>query len=160
MADSKGNDFNMMKNTTRHLLISIFLATVLFFCVSEGFAQAGGLHIEVTGLRNDKGKVLISIYNSAKGFPETVTDAVFKAAAKLKNGKAIFNIENVKPGDYAVAVLHDENENEKMDMRVIGLPKEGYGFSKNLMGIFGPPSFKKASFKFPGEKQIIIKIRY
>ncbi|MFM7430954.1 MAG: DUF2141 domain-containing protein [Flammeovirgaceae bacterium] len=41
----------------------------------------------------------------------------------------------------------------------MGIPKEGYGFSNNVMGTMGPPSFEKAKFKLSGEK-VVIRMRY
>ncbi|MFN7603100.1 MAG: DUF2141 domain-containing protein [Bacteroidota bacterium] len=41
----------------------------------------------------------------------------------------------------------------------MGIPKEGYGFSNNVMGSFGPPSFEKAKFKLT-DGVIQIKLRY
>jgi uncharacterized protein (DUF2141 family) len=45
----------------------------------------------------------------------------------------------VKPGSYAVAAYHDENNNDKLDKAFTGIPNEKYGFSNNVRGIFGPP---------------------
>jgi uncharacterized protein (DUF2141 family) len=60
-----------------------------------------------------------------------------------------------------VAVLHDENNDHKMNLSVFGLPKEGYAFSNNAMGLAGPPSFQKASFLHHSEKTVHrIKLRY
>jgi uncharacterized protein (DUF2141 family) len=35
---------------------------------------------------------------------------------------------HIKPGKYAIAVIHDENCNGKLDTNMFGIPKEGYGF--------------------------------
>ncbi|MBK7290922.1 MAG: DUF2141 domain-containing protein [Chitinophagaceae bacterium] len=42
----------------------------------------------------------------------------------------------------SIAILHDENDDGKMNSNFLGLPKEGYGFSNNVMGNFGPPLFQ------------------
>ena len=42
----------------------------------------------------------------------------------------------------------------------LGIPKEGYGFSNNVTGLMGPPSFSKASFKYEGTQVVKIKMRY
>ena len=49
-------------------------------------------------------------------------------------------------GDYAIAILHDENASGDMDYRGIGLPKEGYCFSNNAKPRFRAPKFKKTKF--------------
>ena len=60
--------------------------------------------------------------------------------------KVIF--ENLKPGKYAISVLHDTNNNKDMDRNKLGIPKEGFGFSNNVTGAMGPPSFERAQYRF------------
>ena len=54
------------------------------------------------------------------------------------------------PGVYAVGMLHDENNNGKMDTDMLGIPKEGYGASNDARGSFGPPSVNDARFSYAG----------
>ncbi len=51
----------------------------------------------------------------------------------------------VKPGAYAIMVLHDENENNRMDFEN-GMPQENYGMSNNPL-YYGPPNFSEAKFE-------------
>ena len=77
------------------------------------------------------------------------------------NGTVSFTFKDVAPGQYAIALLHDENDNGKMD-RVMGMmPKEGYGFSRDAEVKMAPPKFKDAVFRH-GEKpqSLTIKMRY
>jgi uncharacterized protein (DUF2141 family) len=53
-------------------------------------------------------------------------------------------------GTYAVACLHDENKNGKLDTGLFGIPKEGTVASNHAKGFMGPPSFDKAKFSFSG----------
>lgn len=124
--------------------------------------KRGVLQIEVTGARNNKGVVLCSVFSDAKGYPRLPSMAIFKGRLPLREGRAIFETGELPAGQYAVAILHDENEDNKMNTSAIGLPKEGYGFSNNVMGIVGPPSFLKAAVKLYGveKKTIPITIRY
>jgi len=55
------------------------------------------------------------------------------------------SFNGMSPGTYAVAIVHDENSNSKMDMAVF-LPREGYGFSRNPAVMTGPPKFRSAAF--------------
>lgn len=76
------------------------------------------------------------------------------------NGKEVTVVfDKLKPGTYAISVIHDENENTKLDTKM-GIPKEGIGFSNNVMGSFGPPSFEKASFTVVDEKTLTIRLTY
>ncbi len=58
-----------------------------------------------------------------------------------------YTFSGIPNGDYTIAVFHDINNNGKLDKNFLGIPKEGYAFSKNAMGTFGPPNFDKAQFK-------------
>ena len=67
--------------------------------------------------------------------------------------------ENLKPGKYAFKYFHDENNDEKINTNLIGIPKEGYGFSNNAKGFFGKPSYKDVVFQLnSAEDQITIKL--
>lgn len=66
---------------------------------------------------------------------------------KINNNKSVIVIENLKPGKYAFKYFHDKNENNKLDKTWIGIPVEGYGFSNNAKGNFGPPDFNKMIFE-------------
>lgn len=118
------------------------------------------LKIEITGLRDDKGYVLLSLYNKQDGFPQNALGAYWKTRQTIKDGKAYFMYKALPAGTYAIAVLHDENANLKMDTKFFGLPKEGYGFSENPRLWFGPPSFKNASFQHSSEQHLTISMRY
>ena len=67
----------------------------------------------------------------------------------------------MKPGRYAIALLHDENSNGKAD-RVLGMmPKEGFGFSRDAPVRMGPPKFRDAAFDMgTSDRELTIKMRY
>jgi uncharacterized protein (DUF2141 family) len=48
---------------------------------------------------------------------------------------------DVEPGDYAVLVHHDDNDNDKMDTNFIGIPKEPIGLSNSAVPKLGPPKY-------------------
>ena len=64
----------------------------------------------------------------------------------ISNNKSVIAIKDLKPGKYAFKFFHDENNDEKLNTNFMGIPKEGYGFSNNAKGKFGPPSFDKMIF--------------
>lgn len=120
------------------------------------------IKVSIVNLRNNKGHVLVSLFNSSSGFPDKAEKAVRKVQLAINNNTASASFPGLPAGNYAIAILHDENDDQKMNTNFFGLPKEGYGFSNNVMGTFGPPSFSRASFAFIGnsEKQIAIVARY
>lgn len=73
---------------------------------------------------------------------------------------AVLDFGSVEPGQYAIALLHDENGNGKPDMAVM-IPTEGFGFSRNAPARFGPPSFARAAFRVDsGPVRETIRMRY
>lgn len=109
-------------------------------------AKGHRLAVKVKGLRNDRGNVAVALFDSAKAFPDQARAVTGKVVAPSK-GEALVIFEGLSPGLYAVAVLHDENANGKMDFNLIGIPTEGYGFSNDASAPFGPPSFEAAAFR-------------
>ena len=59
--------------------------------------------------------------------------------------------------NYYLGVL--TNGNADIDLNFFGLPKEQFGFSNNVLGLFGAPKFDKASFELNMDKKIIINLR-
>ena len=116
------------------------------------------LIVKIQNLKNSNGDILIGLYDNASNFPRKVaTGKVVKVTEKEMEVK----FQDIRPGEYAVSVLHDENQNKDMDQGKLGIPKEGYGFSNNATGVIGPPSFKKARFHVPdGDSSITINMKY
>ena len=123
--------------------------------------QSSNLRINLQGIRNNKGVILLSLFSSAEGYPSDASKADQKIRMPVKKLQLPIVFKNIKPGKYAIALLHDEDEDGKMATTFLGLPKEGYGFSNNVMGLAGPPSYQKASFIVPASgTEILIKVRY
>lgn len=78
----------------------------------------------------------------------------------VKENKCHILIANLDAGKYAIRYYHDENMNGKMETNLFGKPTEGYGFSNNVTGKFGPPPFEKWLFEVSGDKKIILKPTY
>ncbi|HLW69163.1 MAG TPA: DUF2141 domain-containing protein [Candidatus Binataceae bacterium] len=115
-----------------------------------GSNTAPGIRVVVSGLRNDHGRVGCGLFKGPDGFPRDASREFRGMYVPISGGVAVFNFANVPAGTYAATVLHDENENGKMDFNWIGMPTKGYGFSNNAKATFSPPSFAAASFKYPG----------
>jgi uncharacterized protein (DUF2141 family) len=97
------------------------------------------LTIHIKEIRNNKGNIILELRNGKKKFVKGITK-------KVKDKKCTIIIKNLKPGKYSYKYFHDENKNKKLDTGFMGIPKEGYGFSNNASGKFGPPAFKKTVF--------------
>ncbi len=113
-------------------------------------AQGSVIHVEVTGLRSNKGRVSCSLYSSADGFPKKIQNAVAHIVVPISNQKAVCEFPGIAPGTYAVSVYHDENSNGKLDTNFLGIPREGVGAANNAPGHMGPPKFDSAKFQLDG----------
>lgn len=124
-------------------------------------ALAGDVVITVTDLRSNKGVVRACMTTRADVFPKCIKDpeayrVVVPAATKLE-----IRFTGVKPGNYAIALLHDENNNGKADRAMGMMPKEGYGFSRDAPVNMAPPKFKDAVTAIgEGLVRLTIKMRY
>ena len=110
-----------------------------------------GIHVQVLDIRNSTGTVDCALFESADGFPvEFLLSATNVMVIKVRKTQARCDFEDIPPGTYALAVIHDENMNGKLDVNALGFPIEGYGFSNDVKAWFGAPSFAAASFKYAG----------
>lgn len=107
-------------------------------------APTTSVDINVAGLRSAKGMVRLCMTTDPASFPGCTNDrrAVTRSVPASQPN---IHITGVAPGNYAVAVIHDENSNGKLDT-FAGMPREGFGFSRNPRIGFGPPRFAAAEF--------------
>ncbi|MDK2762123.1 MAG: DUF2141 domain-containing protein [Sphingopyxis sp.] len=122
-------------------------------------AAAPTIEVSVTGLRNTKGQLLVCLTTNPKAFPDCSKDKASVRMAVPATDAGDFQIRAPAAGTYAIAVVHDENANNKMDVAIF-LPREGFGFSRNPTITVGPPSFRSASFAVAGDMRQSIKMKY
>ena len=123
------------------------MAVVCVFTAAP--AWAGDVTVTVLGVRNGKGEVRFALYDRASEFP--LGKHFGESEVPAAPGEVTTVFKNVPPGIYAVAVYHDENDNDKMDLLFDLLPQEGYGFSNDAKVVVVPPTFAAASFKVPAD---------
>lgn len=142
-----------------HILFSAF--SFLFLSSFSSIKEEYSLTIEVENLRNSKGVLQVALYNKEGSIPDEIFKKYYRLEkAKIVNGKSEITFENLPKGKYAVNILHDENNNSKIDKGLI-LPKEGIGFSNySSIGLTNRPNFKKASFDLFQDKEIKVKVIY
>ena len=106
------------------------------------------LTVKVEGLRNSKGVVQFALYNRDGTIPDEKFEYYYKlGTSQIIKGSSEIVFSNLPMGSYAVNILHDENENGKIDKGFI-LPIEGVGFSNyESIGLSNRPNFSKASFE-------------
>jgi uncharacterized protein (DUF2141 family) len=145
--------------------IALSLVILLLGAAFDGEAQSetATLTIRVTGVRNNKGRIVLALFQGEAGFPGDASKAVRSQQAEIeaRTQSAQFVLPGVPYGQYAVSVFHDENMNGKLDKNFVGAPKEGYGASNNPRKRMGPPPFEEAKFSLNQPAQSIeIKLMY
>jgi uncharacterized protein (DUF2141 family) len=135
---------------------SIILCFLSVFPATAG-GQNQTLTVIIRNIRSDTGTVAAALYRSDKEFMKKTWQS---RSTPSRPGQVELVFENIPAGDYAVSVMHDVNKNGELDKNPIGIPKEGFGFSNNALGKFGPPKFKDAKFTIPPEKTLVITLKY
>ena len=143
-------------------IISLFILT-LQVCISQGvkqelpvknyYTEFNGnisLDIEIENLKSNKGNINVLISDESKN---EIASATF---IRVKGLKAEVSFDSIYPGKYAIQFYHDENQNGKLDMNLIGIPKESYGSSNDVKPVLGPPKFEKMLFNLTENKKVIM----
>ncbi len=142
-----------MRNTSLLAITLALLVAAIFAVDMEAQSMSlGDIIVIITDLRNTDGEILISLYDKAEGFPRD-REAIVRAAVVEPDasGQVTTIFEDLPYGDYAIAVLHDEDGSKGMTFGSFHLPKEGYCFSNNIKVRFKPPKFKKSKFTLDGD---------
>lgn len=131
--------------------LSVFL--LLLAIMPEYASGQYSLEIEITGLKNNKGLIMLQLFNENQ-------KVISQQKEAIADNTCIIKFSDLKPGKYAVRYFHDENLSEKLETNALGIPKEGYGFSNNAAGMFGMPSFDKWIFELNSSMKIRLKPVY
>jgi len=118
---------------------SLFLVLAL---LSAGHACAATVEVRVSGV-TAKGKVNVAVCDRERFLKQ----CAYSASVPAQAGETVVTVKDVPPGTWAVLAYQDENENKELDRNFIGIPKENYGFSRNPVSRFGPPSFEDAAIE-------------
>lgn len=129
----------------------------------DGASAGGGVGVIITvaAMRNARGQVLACLTANREQFPDCRDDPAAHKLVVTASRATTIRFAGVQPGTYAVALLHDENGNGKVD-RAFGLiPREGFGFSRDAKVRMGPPSFTDAAFSVVAQPvHQTIRMRY
>ena len=141
-------------------MMSLVLSSLIF--TPKSFAEESSLKINILNL-DKPGILYLSICKDAAGFEETVENESEEASCITSAGGIgfqNFEINSILPhGEYAISLFVDSNGNKKIDKNFLGIPKEQYGFSNNVMGRMSAPSFDQAKFVVIGPTTQNIKLR-
>ena len=107
------------------------------------------LEVEINNLQSNNGPLYIRILDENENPVIVGTSSVINYSARI-------SFDSIYPGKYAIQFFHDENENQKMDFSLIGIPKEKFGSSNDVKPLLGPPKFKKMLFNLNDNKKVIM----
>lgn len=116
--------------------------------------EAGALRIEATGFDDGSGHAIAKLFLPGQKVRQR---GHLEAKADIRDGKAVMAFPALAPGDYAVVVFHDSNDNGEIDHNLIDIPKEQLGFSGafKLSISSGLPTFDRLKFAHGASDQTI-----
>jgi uncharacterized protein (DUF2141 family) len=143
-------------------LAALCAALVLTCIPASAQSPCPGIQVTILNIRNSTGAVACALFESQDGFPvEFLHTATRIMVMRIQETRARCDFADIRPGAYALAVIHDENMNGKLDTNWLGIPTEGYGFSNDVKARLGPPSFSAARFPYDGRNlEMTIRLEY
>lgn len=153
-----------MTTTRDTLLLIAALAAALPLVTSSRRAAAeergGTVRVQVSSFRNTTGTLNCRLFGKPESFPDG--DGVKSVRATIDGAEATCAFDDVPAGTYAVAVVHDENANGRLDKNLFGVPTEGYGVSNNRTYALSAPKWDESRFTFAAKEpaQLKVTLRY
>ncbi len=141
-----------MRNRTEFALLG-FIGIALAQTV-----PAATLTMTFEGVGSSNGQLMAQVSNTAEAF-DGKARAIAQFVVPAVEGSVSISTDSLPTGDYAVRVMHDENENGELDSNLIGIPREPWGTSNDAKGNFGPPSWDDAKFSIDGDTNITINMQ-
>ena len=132
-------------------------------------ADAGGdqpendnlIHVEIAGLRNNRGQVYCLLFQSATGYPANGKGDAASTASTIHNRRAGCDFENQDPGSYGIVVFHDEDNSHELELNPNGTPREGVGLSNNPQYPAALPGYDAVMFPYrTGKLDLTINVKY
>ena len=142
-------------------LASLLCLNAVIIPVTVQAQPKSKITLTIDGFKNKNGQACVSLFASNKGFPSNGSDAIQSRCTTITEVPLVLTFENLSPGSYAVAVLHDANKDNTANRNGFGIPVEGFGFSKNPIIRTRPPQFNDAAVVVAGANtDIKIKLQY
>lgn len=117
----------------------------------------------VEGLRSQDGYVAVSIFSESNqaAYPDKASEAAQAYYVPIQDqGSVEIQLKGLRPGRYAVTVMHDEDGDGTLKKGPMGIPKEGFGFSNNPRVFFGAPDFDKVVTPILEKTLVKISVKY
>ncbi|MHC8508297.1 MAG: DUF2141 domain-containing protein [Rhodospirillales bacterium] len=128
--------------------------TAAFVCaVFSAHAAAADLTVRITGLNPIEGNVHAALYDKPETFPKP-KGMVGDIITPVTDRAVEVTFKNIPPGDYALAVFHDENLNGEFDQGLFDFPLEGFAFSNGAKPGLSAPDFEDAAVTVGAEHTV------
>lgn len=134
-------------------------AILLALPLSAATNPSATLEVDVSGLRDGRGIIRACMTANPAHFPNCQGDPAARTESVPGDARQIV-FRGLPPGRYALAIFHDANANHRLDT-FMGIPREGFGFSRNPVVRFGAPHFDKVNIDLPpGFARTSVKLQY
>jgi uncharacterized protein (DUF2141 family) len=121
-------------------------------------AATGSVTVNIGNVRSSRGTVMIDICPQNKFLDDT---CAWHGEAPARAGTTVVTVQGVPAGEYAIQAFHDENANGEVDRAMLGIPREGVGFSRDARIGLGPPKWRDAYFVHQGRPEVLrFRLRY
>jgi uncharacterized protein (DUF2141 family) len=147
-------------NRTVLRIISGVILAIAFPVLPSLSQSTSTVLLEVSSLKNTRGTLNCRLFTKASDFPDG--EGILTVRTPIAGANTTCTFPNVEPGTYAVAVVHDENSNGKLDKNFVGVPSEGYGVSNNKTYALSAPKWEESVFTITASerKTLQVKLRY
>lgn len=126
----------------------VFIYGLLFIALKAYNQPNASITVTVKDIKDAKGSLLVGIYTNKDEFLKTPS---IRKIVKVTGSEVTVVFDNLPQGEYAVSIIHDENDNKEFDRNKLGIPKEGYCFGNNALGKLGPPTYDQVKIMLSGE---------
>ncbi|MBD1846926.1 DUF2141 domain-containing protein [Cyanobacteria bacterium FACHB-63] len=133
-----------MRNSYPKVAALTLFAGLMISTIAQA-QSTSNLKIVVNGIQRQQGQVCVSLFAGSQGFPDKSDRAVRAQCVPVEKGRTAVTFQNLALGNYAIAVYHDRNGNGRLDRNFVGIPTEGFGFSRNPVIRTGAPRFSEAA---------------
>jgi uncharacterized protein (DUF2141 family) len=124
--------------------------------------SASTLTVDVTGIQSQTGQVCLGLYDHEQGFPYETNTVIQSDCVPITGSTVQKQFTGLKPGNYAVAVVDDQNGDRTLNRDIFGVPQEGFGVSNNptVSPTTGTPKFSDATVPVNQDTTINIVMKY
>mgnify|MGYP001799543070 CR=1 FL=1 len=120
-----------------------FAALIAASLAAAPVALASDLTVNVEGIAKAQGSIMLGLFDEASYEGD---GAVNGANLKVDGNSVTVTFEGLEPGEYAVRLYHDVNDDGEMNTNPFGMPTEPFAFSNDAKGRFGPAKWDDAKF--------------